>query len=317
MPRSVPRLLHCSPPIGEISFVLTLKLCHQVGGLPLAELNQLELQFLLLNDFCLVISSAEMQRYAEQLILFSNSTESPLTPSTPSTPLLGNAASAGPSHAHPTSSSAPGGPSASIQGIPGGAEPPSRQPQHHYLQPGSNGHDHTRPSYNGPTGSSSSSGSSSSATVSGSSYYKRTPNAFQQYNGGDDTETETETETEAGETDGGSTTDDEPTIRPTHSSAGSDTRSLCGSINSNSGAEDTGDEGGDEDTDGGFGDDEQEEDGMDMEEQFSSEGQGDRTPERLARGRDTMEGERTPERAFLSGRIRDGSRGRDHAMSSP
>ncbi|KAG6824247.1 hypothetical protein H0H87_012202 [Tephrocybe sp. NHM501043] len=39
----------------------------KVGGLPLTELNQLELQFLLLNDFRLVISSAEMQRYAEQL----------------------------------------------------------------------------------------------------------------------------------------------------------------------------------------------------------------------------------------------------------
>ncbi|KAG6806138.1 Exocyst complex component S3, partial [Tephrocybe sp. NHM501043] len=37
----------------------------KVGGLPLTELNQLELQFLLLNDFRLVISSAEMQRYAE------------------------------------------------------------------------------------------------------------------------------------------------------------------------------------------------------------------------------------------------------------
>lgn len=45
----------------------------KVGGLPLPELNQLELQFLLLNDFRLVISSEEMQRYAEQLILFSRS----------------------------------------------------------------------------------------------------------------------------------------------------------------------------------------------------------------------------------------------------
>ncbi|TFK74378.1 cyclin-related 2, partial [Pluteus cervinus] len=35
----------------------------KVGGLPLPELNQLELQFLLLNDFRLVISSEEMQRY--------------------------------------------------------------------------------------------------------------------------------------------------------------------------------------------------------------------------------------------------------------
>ncbi|KAF9242919.1 cyclin-domain-containing protein, partial [Melanogaster broomeanus] len=35
----------------------------KVGGLPQAELNQLELQFLLLNDFRLVISPDEMQRY--------------------------------------------------------------------------------------------------------------------------------------------------------------------------------------------------------------------------------------------------------------
>lgn len=47
--------------------------CFQVGGLPLPELNQLELQFLLLNDFRLVIRGDEMQRYAEQLILFSKS----------------------------------------------------------------------------------------------------------------------------------------------------------------------------------------------------------------------------------------------------
>ena len=45
----------------------------QVGGLPLAELNQLELQFLLLNDFRLVIARAEMQHYAEQLIMFARS----------------------------------------------------------------------------------------------------------------------------------------------------------------------------------------------------------------------------------------------------
>lgn len=42
----------------------------QVGGLPLNELNQLELQFLLLNDFRLVIPVDELQRYADQLILF-------------------------------------------------------------------------------------------------------------------------------------------------------------------------------------------------------------------------------------------------------
>ncbi|KAG1739896.1 cyclin-domain-containing protein [Suillus paluster] len=55
----------------------------KVGGLPLAELNQLELQFLLLNDFRLVISPEEMQRYAEQLILFSQSQPPQLSPTVP------------------------------------------------------------------------------------------------------------------------------------------------------------------------------------------------------------------------------------------
>ncbi|KAF8312812.1 cyclin-related 2, partial [Clavulina sp. PMI_390] len=35
----------------------------KVGGLPQAELNQLELQFLLLNDFHLVVHPDELQRY--------------------------------------------------------------------------------------------------------------------------------------------------------------------------------------------------------------------------------------------------------------
>jgi hypothetical protein len=34
------------------------------------ELNQLELQFLLLNDFSLVIPLEEMQRYADQLLVY-------------------------------------------------------------------------------------------------------------------------------------------------------------------------------------------------------------------------------------------------------
>jgi hypothetical protein len=40
----------------------------QVGGLPQHELNQLELHFLLLNDFRLMISPDEMQVYARRLI---------------------------------------------------------------------------------------------------------------------------------------------------------------------------------------------------------------------------------------------------------
>lgn len=40
----------------------------KVGGLPSHELNQLELQFLLLNDFRLVILPEEMQRYGDRLL---------------------------------------------------------------------------------------------------------------------------------------------------------------------------------------------------------------------------------------------------------
>ena len=43
----------------------------QVGGLPEAELNQLELQFLLLNDFHLSVSSEELQCYTNELIRYS------------------------------------------------------------------------------------------------------------------------------------------------------------------------------------------------------------------------------------------------------
>lgn len=44
---------------------------YQVGGLPLAELNALELQFLLLNGFDLVITPEELQNYANYLLLGS------------------------------------------------------------------------------------------------------------------------------------------------------------------------------------------------------------------------------------------------------
>lgn len=42
----------------------------QVGGLPQTELNQLELQFLLLNDFYLMIPLNEMQQYADRLLQY-------------------------------------------------------------------------------------------------------------------------------------------------------------------------------------------------------------------------------------------------------
>ncbi|PWN49157.1 cyclin-domain-containing protein [Violaceomyces palustris] len=44
----------------------------KVGGLPVHELNQLELQFLLLNDFRLTIPLEEMQRYADQLLAYGS-----------------------------------------------------------------------------------------------------------------------------------------------------------------------------------------------------------------------------------------------------
>lgn len=43
----------------------------KVGGLPVHELNQLELQFLLLNDFKLVIPLDELQSYANQLLVYA------------------------------------------------------------------------------------------------------------------------------------------------------------------------------------------------------------------------------------------------------
>ena len=49
-----------------------MTLCYfQVGGLPLPELNQLELQFLLLNDFTLVVPPEELSRYATQLVSYA------------------------------------------------------------------------------------------------------------------------------------------------------------------------------------------------------------------------------------------------------
>jgi len=42
----------------------------QVGGLPLPELNHLELQFLLLNDFRLAVPLEEMEAYGTMLVEF-------------------------------------------------------------------------------------------------------------------------------------------------------------------------------------------------------------------------------------------------------
>ncbi|KAG8903804.1 hypothetical protein FRB99_002730 [Tulasnella sp. 403] len=53
----------------------------KVGGLPTLELNKLELQFLLLNDFRLAIRPEELQRYYEALLAYSaNGSPSPRVP---------------------------------------------------------------------------------------------------------------------------------------------------------------------------------------------------------------------------------------------
>lgn len=49
-----------------------------MGGLPAQELNQLEIQFLLLNDFRLMISLEELQRYGDQLLKYWSTEMSPL-----------------------------------------------------------------------------------------------------------------------------------------------------------------------------------------------------------------------------------------------
>ncbi|KAK2462313.1 hypothetical protein APHAL10511_005619 [Amanita phalloides] len=199
----------------------------KVGGLPLTELNQLELQFLLLNDFRLVISSAEMQRYGEQLILFSKSHTEYVSPMSLSIP-----PSLTPDHTlavTPVSYSRPSTlPSASALAA------SSRHPQHNDPCQATNmrtmgaidayggcvpgdapkGYPMAR-QHNGP--------SSMDGSATGANFINRTPNARlvrrDSTSARDDTETETENETgtETGtetDADDTSTTDDEPTIRP-------------------------------------------------------------------------------------------------------
>lgn len=156
----------------------------KVGGLPQAELNQLELQFLLLNDFRLVISPEEMQRYAEQLILFSRSqSQSQSQPSSSSSPSPNPAT---PSHPFPRAPpTLPRSPSLSSTG-------PARA-------------------------------MGAIDAYGGTVAPDRTPNMRAIRTRDDDTSSIlSETSTEA-ETEGGDTTDDEPTIRPPNSGS-----SCCG-----------------------------------------------------------------------------------------
>ncbi|KAN0097842.1 Cyclin domain containing protein [Tylopilus felleus] len=158
----------------------------KVGGLPQAELNQLELQFLLLNNFSLAISPEEMQRYAEQLVLFSKSQ----------------------SQVHPSSSSSSQSPATQLP----------RTPSTQFRSP--------------PSSMSSGPARAMGAidAYGGSVAPDRTPSTRALHTRDDDassifSETSTETETE-----GGDTTDDEPTIRPPNSG-----NSCCGDVEESQG----------------------------------------------------------------------------------
>ena len=54
----------------RLSRALLTNLVHQVGGLPIHELNHLELQFLLLNDFRLSVPVEELEAYGSRLVKF-------------------------------------------------------------------------------------------------------------------------------------------------------------------------------------------------------------------------------------------------------
>ncbi|KAH0839560.1 cyclin-domain-containing protein [Lanmaoa asiatica] len=152
----------------------------KVGGLPQAELNQLELQFLLLNNFSLVILPEEMQKYAEQLVLFSQS-QSQSHPSSSSSQSTATQLPRTPStQFHPPPSSTSTGPARAMGAIDayGGSVAPDRTPSMRAVR-------------------------------------TRDDDASSIFS---------ETSTEA-ETEGGDTTDDEPTIRPPNSAS-----SCCGDV---------------------------------------------------------------------------------------
>lgn len=150
----------------------------QVGGLPQGELNQLELQFLLLNDFRLMIAMEEMQSYAEQLIRFSENNSDPSFSSLSQYPSSSNQPS-------------PAGPTKYMTFVDTMCQPPHNTPPH----------SDTQTPQIGPTRAVRRSTSSCSGMTTS------------------DAASEAETDVEG-------STDDEPTIRPTHSSASSETMSL-------------------------------------------------------------------------------------------
>lgn len=163
----------------------------QVGGLPQAELNQLELQFLLLNDFRLSISVDEFQRYAKQLQVYAQNTDAGLEPKAP--------------HSQSVAKSPCDLIATSIRSV----DAPNQSPSNSSMsEQDAISHSH--------------SGVNSGREAK---RYAQPP---------EPTENGVETEEEDGETD------DEPTIRG-HSSAGSETQSLCATESEEAYSEEEGD----------------------------------------------------------------------------
>ncbi|OJT04423.1 PHO85 cyclin-7 [Trametes pubescens] len=163
----------------------------KVGGLPLTELNQLELQFLLLNDFHLMISQEEMQFYASKL-----AQQSQIPAGVPLTPFL---ADSPPSTTHDAHRS-PVGPLKYFTAVDGYIS--------HLLartRPTQHDSSHPHPHSFAPPHSRQ------------SSDYRRSSSANSITTSESVTDTETDVDGE---------TDDEPTIRAPHSTASSETMSL-------------------------------------------------------------------------------------------
>ncbi|TFK43046.1 cyclin-domain-containing protein [Crucibulum laeve] len=246
----------------------------KVGGLPLPELNQLELQFLLLNDFRLVISTAEMQRYAEQLILFSRSSgvvvSTPLpvlSPSiTPSVPTSGSAVASVPApsingHHAPTiakssSTSAPMRAMGAIDAY-GGQVP----------------EDGARVGYANREG-----GVLMNYQAQSTPKSKVVEEDWDAQSTASSSADDTETETE------GSTTDDEPTIRPAHSERRG---SMCSERSEWSESGDADEKGrpGSTERNGRIAKEEDDDESMASDSEVEGYVEGDKTPDRLGRGR--------------------------------
>lgn len=174
----------------------------KVGGLPQAELNQLELQFLLLNDFHLVIPAEEIQRYAEQLMGVSGGQNPPEGETVPSV---------GPSTTSCVVAPAPSRPQVSMGAF---------------------------DAYGGAVSQNATALQEADAPRNGMATPRRTTSSVPPPSATPDDSFDRESSVYS-ETDTDAETDDEPTIRPAHSSGcSSETQSLYSNDTSEDAADD-------------------------------------------------------------------------------